>query len=622
MDPESTFLATTVEDATVIAEPVLPAADAEAATGETAADSLAADTEAISPAADLEAASVETTADSLAANAETVAPVDSETDQQFSNAAGTWPETVKRVLSIPPAEGPAVFRPAPPRAVNSPYFPSISPKPGEASSHRPVPVSSAPRPRRKFSGRVLWAPAGRVLKRIPRSILITAGLALALGGYFGHKATHWRAQNEVRQLQAAVAEAQRQSQTRKDDRISGLAAERDRLASDLARVAAYSVDYPEGSIPRALALAAAEEFKIADTLLLQQAAALESGAKVTLVLKQTAPDPDLAVTLEGEMKKLEAEIAEQWQAARGLAEDPRMLAETSVATQMVSLAILNRNYLIARYGLNSPVPLQYQSAKSKAARLEQTSQAASGGDAGQIAADIRDLRLENERLRAENEMLLNSDSTLYASAISDLGAGQLRPAEEKLKRLVEMFPASSLVPKAREGLDLVKVKAAEKEAARKPPVEVFATGVRHDGGYFKNESYVRISFKNVSPLMVKKVEFKVLTFDEHGYPVASQRMGLPQDNRLDAAVSENVASGRGDYGVWQLSEKVRQVKVRLKEVEFYEAPAWQDEDLDFWVEKEGARFRSEEPVDPALKNEPQKGPKNGNARRARLTRTR
>ncbi len=42
--------------------------------------------------------------------------------------------------------------------------------------------------------------------------------------------------------------------------------------------------------------------------------------------------------------------------------------------------------------------------------------------------------------------------------------------------------------------------------------------------------------------------------------------------------------------MWELSDKVRQVKVKLQKVEFYEAETWRDEDIEAWVAKESGRY--------------------------------
>ena len=481
----------------------------------------------------------------------------------------------------------------------------------------------------------LPTPAGKlnqkIGKKVPLMLTVLIGVVAliagaALGGRIGWVTGH----KEVPQLQAALAQARSQINNQKTKRIAELQKERERLQEEMLRVAAISQDYPAGSIPRALATAATEEYSIADTLILQQISAMESGAKVTVEAKQTKPDPELADKLSQEMATLRAEVEKLRAEAAGMAEMPRMVASTSIATQLINLAILNRNWLIAKYGLSSPVPLQYTPANGAAAqppaqpnkpaapavpgngaKNEIPGLAPAGLTGGEVQAaapgepvfsaslvgggtakspGFQEMVRELDRLKAENQALLNSDANLYASAVIDLGLGRFDDADEKFKRLLKTYPASPLAAKAKEGVAEVKTKAAEKEASRKPPIEISTSVVRHDGGYLKNESYARVTFKNISDKMIKKVEFKILTFDEHGYPIPSKRQAVMKSNDLTAVMAENIPPGKSDYGMWELSERVRNIKVRLQEVEFYDAAEWQDGDIQGWVEKEGRRF--------------------------------
>ena len=117
-------------------------------------------------------------------------------------------------------------------------------------------------------------------------------------------------------------------------------------------------DYPAGSIPMTLTAAAVLEYRTAEALLRQQVTALESGAGLAVSARATAPDPKLAAAVEGEMERLKARLEELRQGAQGLAEEPRSLVQTAIATEELNLAILNRNRLIARYGLSAPLPPQ------------------------------------------------------------------------------------------------------------------------------------------------------------------------------------------------------------------------------------------------------------------------
>ena len=156
------------------------------------------------------------------------------------------------------------------------------------------------------------------------------------------------------QLAAAGRELQSQRQTRA--KLGDLKKELDRLQGEVRQL--EGADYPPGSIPRTLTEAAVLEYKTAEALLRQQVAALESGARLTVTARGTAPDSKLAAAVEGERARLEGRLEELRREAEGRAEEPRSLVQTAIATEELNLAILNRNRLIAKYGLSAPLPPQ------------------------------------------------------------------------------------------------------------------------------------------------------------------------------------------------------------------------------------------------------------------------
>ncbi|MDR2726145.1 MAG: hypothetical protein LBC90_08870 [Candidatus Adiutrix sp.] len=165
-------------------------------------------------------------------------------------------------------------------------------------------------------------------------------------------------QGEIETLEDRLAAADRELQghNRAKRTVGDLKKELALVQDEIGRL--EGVDYPAGSIPLTLTAAAALEFRTAEALLRQQVAALESGAGLTVSARATAPDPKLAAAVEGEMERLRARLEELRGMAAGLAGEPRSLVETAIATEELNLAILNRNRLIARYGLNAPLPSQ------------------------------------------------------------------------------------------------------------------------------------------------------------------------------------------------------------------------------------------------------------------------
>lgn len=441
------------------------------------------------------------------------------------------------------------------------------------------------------------------LSQTPRQTL-RAGVALFLAGLILGGGLSWFvSQREVLRLEDELAAVDMEKASNKARRLIELKRERTRLNEEIMRATVTGQTYPDNSIPKALALAAMEEYKITDALLQQQIAALETGARVSLEVKQSSPDPGLASRLETEMSSLRDSIDELRAEAESLAEMPRLVAETAVATELINLAILNRNRLIAKYGLSSPIPSQYGGAgpvskaepeSDKNAVLKEAEESRfkelAENRLKEATEQEKELKREIVRLKGENERIQNTENILYAAALSDFEAGKLASAGKKFEQMVRLFPQSSLTPQAQETLEKIRAATEAREAAKKLPVDLNMAALRHDGGYLRNETYVRISFRNISSLMIKKVEFKVLTFDEHGYPVPSKRMAVIKDNDLTAVMAENIPPGKFDYGMWELSEKVRQVKVKLQKVEFYDAEPWQENDIEAWVAKEGGRY--------------------------------
>ena len=163
-------------------------------------------------------------------------------------------------------------------------------------------------------------------------------------------------QNEIDGLKARLAAVGREFQSPRQAgrNLGALKKELDRVQDEVRLL--EETDYPAGSIPQTLTAAAVMEYKTAEALLRQQVTALESGAGLTVTARATAPDPELAAAVEVEMAKLQARLEALRGEAEGLAEEPRSLFQTAIATEELNLAILNRNRLIARYGLSSPLP--------------------------------------------------------------------------------------------------------------------------------------------------------------------------------------------------------------------------------------------------------------------------
>lgn len=112
--------------------------------------------------------------------------------------------------------------------------------------------------------------------------------------------------------------------------------------------------YGEGLL-KVLSAARLEILKTNAALLTQRANALESGAKITVLLHATKEDPARAAQLlaevETERAKLAAAKADAEKYGGGLVQ---ALAQVSVATHENTVALLEQQYLLAKYGFALP----------------------------------------------------------------------------------------------------------------------------------------------------------------------------------------------------------------------------------------------------------------------------
>jgi len=186
--------------------------------------------------------------------------------------------------------------------------------------------------------------------------LLALTVAAAAGILVGAGLMGLLRQNEIDGLETRLAVLSQELQNRDQAqlRLEILKQELARVQEEISLL--EKADYPAGSIPKTLTEAAILEYKTAEALLGQQAAALESGAGLIVAARGTNPDPDLAAAVEGEMTRLQGRLGALRLEAEGLVAEPRSLIQTAIATEELNLAILNRNRLIARYGLSAPLP--------------------------------------------------------------------------------------------------------------------------------------------------------------------------------------------------------------------------------------------------------------------------
>ncbi len=114
--------------------------------------------------------------------------------------------------------------------------------------------------------------------------------------------------------------------------------------------AAYS-----GGLIKSLIAFRLEVLKTNKALIEQRINALEGGARITVVLRASNPDPAKAAEIAKEIETQKANLVEaQTEADRYRGGVVKAVADMSVATIRSTLAILDQQYLISKYGIATP----------------------------------------------------------------------------------------------------------------------------------------------------------------------------------------------------------------------------------------------------------------------------
>ena len=128
----------------------------------------------------------------------------------------------------------------------------------------------------------------------------------------------------------------------------------DRTRQDIEHATKEGATYSGGLIKTLIGLRL-EVLKINEALIDQRIHALESGTRITLVVNATKPDPTKAVELAKEIESQRSKVTEaRAEADRYSGGLVQAMAETAVATNRNTLAMLEQQYFIAKYGLAMP----------------------------------------------------------------------------------------------------------------------------------------------------------------------------------------------------------------------------------------------------------------------------
>jgi hypothetical protein len=171
---------------------------------------------------------------------------------------------------------------------------------------------------------------------------------------------------ELGKSQAELATVQSRFQLLANPKLKEIKAERQKVEELLAQETEDAKKYPPGAPMNVLKAAVIGELRLTDALLRQETAALESGAPSNIKANKSVPDAQLAQNLEKELEKMTEYINQRTAAGADLTGEAATALENELGTLHLVKAVVIRNYLTARYGLNSFVGNQ----SPKAAPLE------------------------------------------------------------------------------------------------------------------------------------------------------------------------------------------------------------------------------------------------------------
>lgn len=136
--------------------------------------------------------------------------------------------------------------------------------------------------------------------------------------------------------------------------VADLKHELERIRQEIEEATREDAAYSGGLI-KSLIRMRLQVLKTNEALVEQRIHALESGARITLVVNATKPDPGRAAELAKEIESQRAKVAEaRAEADRYSGGLVQAMAEAAVATNRSTLALLEQQYLIAKYGLAVP----------------------------------------------------------------------------------------------------------------------------------------------------------------------------------------------------------------------------------------------------------------------------
>jgi predicted Zn finger-like uncharacterized protein len=278
----------------------------------------------------------------------------------------------------PPQQDPPSYAASPPPPAEKPPAekpPEPAPKPAPPEKTAPPPPKKKADPyQRPLS--VSRNTGSRAFNNLLALLLVIVGTA---GGFFFYSDKKTKQQ---------LSEVNAQLTRLKNPKIAEIKAERPKIAELLTEESRDLQDYPNGTPMHLLKSAIITELRLTDTLLIQQQAALESGAAMVIKVNNSPTSPEEAKNLETEIQKLTEYINQRTQAGKEMSGETLTALENELGTLHLLKAVLLRNFLTAKYGLNyiygnqgaKTIPAQASTAASPSAPVTSTPPAAATND--------------------------------------------------------------------------------------------------------------------------------------------------------------------------------------------------------------------------------------------------
>lgn len=249
-------------------------------------------------------------------------------------------------------------------------------------------------------------------------------------------------------------------------------------------------------------------------------------------------------------------------------------AAKEIAEYKGKLADKNNQYEVCSRNLTEK-GVQFEECKTQTAILQKTNE--------EKTEDIVELSAQLESLKVSLKKIRNEEKELYKTAVLHMEQKEYDVAKKKLARLLELYPATNLKPDIEKAFKNIENALVEIELARKPPIKITKTKVEKGDFIY---SKARIYYESLASRSIDKIYFKILLFDEEGYPVNAE---YEEHNYVNAYSQTNLHPNKKDYGIWNVPLGVKKIKARVRKVDFFEGEDWEDPDLESWIAKEKSK---------------------------------